>query len=418
MSKPPSSSRRWVWVLPSLFLDFIVIALPAGVLPILINEHYGKASYLLLGQAAAAKGVLQFLTSPTLGALSDILGRKWLFLACVIGTASPFAALGLHASLDFHLVLLGLSGLLGATFPLAFAFIADHVSAKERASAFGLAIGTGLGLAYLLGPPLGAAIDRYYGPQAVFNVCAGVLLANILLTACGVREEVRRTPTPPTDQLLRKANPFAAFWMARRKPAMRRLSLIVLFYYFSLWGFVANKSIYARRRFGQSSAQTAAQLSTFGLSSVLAQSVGLRLARQVYTEPEIARRCFACGVAALFLYGAAWEVWMLYVPMVLLGLSLGGFATVSSICSQVVRQVSHESHTSLTRVSHESHTSLTHVSHTSRTRLTHRSHSPFVPFLTRAISPHQCPRINAHLLPPFERAARMRSERRRESSLR
>ena len=199
---------------------------------------------------------------------------------------------------------------------------------------------------------------------------------------------------------------------------MRRLSLIVLFYYFSLWGFVANKSIYARRRFGQSSAQTAAQLSTFGLSSVLAQSVGLRLARQVYTEPEIARRCFACGVAALFLYGAAWEVWMLYVPMVLLGLSLGGFATVSSICSQVVRQVSHESHTSLTRASHESHTSLTHVSHTSRTRLTHRSHSPFVPFLTRAISPHQCPRINAHLLPTFERAARMRSERRRESSLR
>ena len=39
-------------------------------------------------------------------------------LACIIGTASPYAALGLGASMDVHLVLIGLSGALAATFPL------------------------------------------------------------------------------------------------------------------------------------------------------------------------------------------------------------------------------------------------------------------------------------------------------------
>ena len=101
-----------------------------------------------------------FLTSPALGALSDMLGRKYIFitrktqlsparahilvlpsLGCprfrplpvspptparsVVGTASPYAALGLGASLDVHLVLLGLTGTFAATFPLAFAYISD-----------------------------------------------------------------------------------------------------------------------------------------------------------------------------------------------------------------------------------------------------------------------------------------------------
>ena len=52
---------------------------------------------------------------------------------------------------------------------------------------------------------------------------------------------------------------------------MRLLVLITAWYYFALWGLVANKGLYARRRFGLGSRETAAQLSTFGLASTLSQ---------------------------------------------------------------------------------------------------------------------------------------------------
>ena len=65
--------RAWGWVVPILFLEFFTLSMPAGMLPIIVNDHFGKSAYLLAGVAMSAKGFLSFLTSPGLGALSDVL---------------------------------------------------------------------------------------------------------------------------------------------------------------------------------------------------------------------------------------------------------------------------------------------------------------------------------------------------------
>lgn len=52
----------WTLVVPILFLDFLVISLPGGVLPIVINEAFGQRSYLLVGYAQTVKGILAFAT--------------------------------------------------------------------------------------------------------------------------------------------------------------------------------------------------------------------------------------------------------------------------------------------------------------------------------------------------------------------
>ena len=318
-----------------LFLDFLVISLPAGVLPIVVNDAFGRRSYILVGYAQTCKGILAFLTSPALGAFSDVLGRKGLFLATVLGTAAPNVALGLGFSLETHLVLVGLSGLLAATFPLAFAYIADNVPPQGRSSAFGLATGLGLGGAFLFGPPIGALINERYGSKDVFRACVWVTMLNICFTTICMRER-GRPPAPPTRDLLRRANPFAAFGMLRTNLAMRLLSAIVLAFYVALWGFLSNKAVYARRRFHLTAPQTAAQLALFGLVSTLAQSIGLRFARAHLSEAKIARRCFACAVLSQLIYAFANDQWYLYPANALLGVSVGGFATISSLCSQVV----------------------------------------------------------------------------------
>ncbi|KOO32609.1 hippocampus abundant transcript 1 protein [Chrysochromulina tobinii] len=328
-------NQRWALVVPILFLDFLVVSLPGGVLPVIINDEFGARSYSLVGWAQTTKGVLAFLTSPALGSCSDAVGRKWLFLLTVLGTACPNAALGLGFSLEVHLVLVGLSGLFAATFPLAFAYIADSVPPHERASAYGVAIGCGLGGAYLIGPPIGAVVNERYGSHAVFQVCLWISIVNALFATLAMRE-TDRPPPPPMRELLRRANPFGSFAMIRTNKAMRLLAAVVLCFYLALWGFLSNKGVYARRRFKLSVPQTAAQLALFGLVSTISQSVGLRLARKWLSEPQIARRCFACAVMSQLLYAFASDLWVLYPAMALLGLSVGGFATVSSLCSQVV----------------------------------------------------------------------------------
>ena len=328
-------TNRWLLVVPILFLDFLVLALPGGVLPVIITDKFGARSYMLIGYAQTTKGILAFLTSPALGSFSDAVGRKWLFLLTVFGTAMPNAALGLGASLEMHLVLVGLSGLFAATFPLAFAYIADNVPPTGRSSAYGLAIGFGLGGAFLVGPPVGAVLNERYGSSSVFEVCLWICVLNAVFAAA-VMSEANRPPPPPWRELWRRANPFGSFAMLRTNVAMRLLAAIVLCFYLALWGFLSNKGVYARRRFGLTVPQTAAQLAIFGLVSTISQSVGLRVARTCLTEPAIARGCFFCAVASQAIYAFADELWMLYPAMALLGLSVGGFATVSSLCSQVV----------------------------------------------------------------------------------
>lgn len=335
MSDLDCRCQRWTFVVPILFLDFLVLALPGGVLPIVINEAFGQRSYLLTGYAQTVKGVLAFLTSPALGSLSDVIGRKYLFLLTVLGTAAPNAALGLGFSLETHLILVGLSGAAAATFPLAFAYIADNVPPHGRSSAYGVAIGLGLGGAYLVGPPAGAYLNEQMGSIAVFRMCLWITLLNGVLAVVLMREPSRPTP-PPWRQVLRHANPFGAFAMLRTNKAMRLLAAIVLFFYLALWGFLCNKGVYARRRFNLNARHTAAQLALFGLVSTVAQSIGLRLARKYLSEAKIVRRCFLCAVLSQLIYAFATNLWMLYPAMALLGISVGGFATTSALCSQVV----------------------------------------------------------------------------------
>ena len=203
-------NQRWALVVPILFLDFLVVSLPGGVLPVIINDEFGARSYSLVGWAQTTKGVLAFLTSPALGSCSDAVGRKWLFLLTVLGTACPNAALGLGFSLEVLLVLVGLSGLFAATFPLAFAYIADSVPPHERASAYGVAIGCGLGGAYLIGPPIGAVVSERSGSHAVFQVCLWISIVNALFATLAMRE-AERPPPPPLRELLRRANPFGRY---------------------------------------------------------------------------------------------------------------------------------------------------------------------------------------------------------------
>ena len=66
----------------------------------MLNDHYGPRSYVIVGYAQSLKGMLAFIAAPAIGALSDVVGRKHLFLTCVLGTATLAQHVTKGCSLD------------------------------------------------------------------------------------------------------------------------------------------------------------------------------------------------------------------------------------------------------------------------------------------------------------------------------
>ena len=55
----------------------------------MISDHYGKRAYMLTSMGQGLRGLLAFLASPAVGALSDVVGRKYLFVVCITCRRPP-----------------------------------------------------------------------------------------------------------------------------------------------------------------------------------------------------------------------------------------------------------------------------------------------------------------------------------------
>src|SRR5690606_7473824 len=98
---------------------------------------------------------------PMFGKLSDRIGRRTCLFATVLGTTMPVLALTFTSNLWVFGTLQALSGLFAATFPIAFAYIADFVEPQERAPAYGLALAT-FGLSFTMGPITGGYLAKSF----------------------------------------------------------------------------------------------------------------------------------------------------------------------------------------------------------------------------------------------------------------
>ena len=80
-------------VLPVLLLEFLALAMTRAVLPSLLLQRYGNRTYIVMGAAECARGVLAFFACPVFGKVSDLVGRRKCLLVTVLGTLGPVCSL-------------------------------------------------------------------------------------------------------------------------------------------------------------------------------------------------------------------------------------------------------------------------------------------------------------------------------------
>lgn len=260
---------------PFIFVTMIIEAMGFGiimpVLPDVIRKFVsGEAQVATtFGYFIAAYALLQFLFAPIMGRLSDKYGRRPVLLLSLFGTGVDYIFMALAPTLPLLFAGRFISGITGASYTVATAYIADISDDSNRAKNFGL-IGAGFGVGFILGPALGGLVASH-GLAAPFLVSAGLNLLNFLFGFFAVPESL--SPELRRDFNLRDLNPFKSLLVLS---GMSSIALLVVAHVMiqlagqthpSMW------AIYTESRYGWGPKEIGFSLGMVGVLHIVSQGV-------------------------------------------------------------------------------------------------------------------------------------------------
>lgn len=315
-----------VFVFLALLIDTIGFGIIMPVLPKLIMEISGVdvsgaariGGFLLLVFAA-----VQFLFGPVMGNLSDRFGRRPVLLLSMLAFGVNYALMGLSPNLSFLFAGRALTGMAGAIYAPANAFIADVTPPDKRAQSFGL-VGAAFGFGFIIGPALGGFLGEL-GPRAPFFAAAILALLNFVFGLFALPESLPKERRRPFS--LARANPLGTLRAFRRHPFVLAIASAAFFWQLAFHVYPATWSYYAIAQFGFSPGAIGTTLALSGLSSAVVQGALTGRLVKRFGERSTALFGVAWGALSFACYAFITQSWMLY-PILAVG-GLQGMATPS-----------------------------------------------------------------------------------------
>lgn len=302
-AKGPSQSAIYV-ILFTVMLDMIGFGLIIPVLPLLIED----VGHVPLAQASVIGGwmffayaMAQFAFGPLMGNLSDRFGRRPLLLLAIGGLAADYVLQAWAPSLAWLYLGRAISGICGASWIIANAYIADITAPEDRAKYYGM-MGAAFGLGFVLGPAIGGPLGDL-GPRVPFLVAAGIAAVNLVLAYFILPESLSKANRRAFDW--RRANPFGAFQVFRSYQGVVPMCLVMFCFFFFTSVYPAIWPFWGMAKFGWSASMVGLTLAIFGLCMAAAQGglTGPLVAR--FGEHRVVVAGFVCAVIAATGYGLA-----------------------------------------------------------------------------------------------------------------
>lgn len=331
---PRHGKNAFVFVLVTVALDMLAFGLIMPVMPTLIQELTGdppESATLWLGALAATYAVMNFLFGPVLGSLSDRFGRRPVLLASVATLAVDFLILGFSHTIWLLFLGRALSGISGATWSTANAYIADVTDPKDRGRAFGMT-GAAFGFGFVFGPVLGGFLGEL-GPRAPFYVAAGLAALNFLYGYFVLPESLQAENRRPFD--LRRANPLGAARHFSKLPQVKWFLIAAGTFFLSHTVFPSTWAVYSEIRYDWSPREIGFSLGAVGITAAIVQAGLMGLILKRIGPVNTALLGLGVNCASMLAYAAAIQPWMVFA-IIPLG-ALGGVAgpAVNSIMSGV-----------------------------------------------------------------------------------
>jgi DHA1 family tetracycline resistance protein-like MFS transporter len=309
------------FIFVTLALDILGIGLIIPILPRLIESFEGgsvTAASLTFGLLASLYSLMQFLCAPVLGSLSDRFGRRPVILASLFGSGLDYFLLAFAPNLAWFFVGRIISGVTGANFAAATAYIADISPPEKRAANFGL-IGAAFGLGFIAGPALGGLLGNV-GLRVPFMVAGGLTLLNWLYGWLVLPESLGTANRRAFCWL--RANPIGSLLDLRRYPMVFGLTGTFFLVNLAHQALPSTWVLYTGYRYHWTVGQTGASLAIVGLMAAIVQGGLTRFIVPHLGEEKAATLGLSIAALSYVGYGLATQGWMIYA--ILIAGSFGG----------------------------------------------------------------------------------------------
>jgi MFS transporter, DHA1 family, tetracycline resistance protein len=310
------------FIFATIFLDSLGIGIVLPILPDLIRRFASDPDFVsrYLGYFMSVYALMQFIASPVLGILSDRFGRRPILLSSLLGAGLDYLVMAFAPNLIVLFIGRLVSGLTGASFTVATAYMADISDDTNRSSNFGM-IGAAFGLGFIVGPAIGGLMGQL-GPTAPFMAAAALNLLNFVFGYFILPESLAPENRRSVD--ISKMNPFTSL---KKVLAPSKISLLIWVYALLYLAGNSHPSIwalYSETKYGWTAAQVGISLAAVGVTTAIVQGGLVRIIIPKLGEPRalfLGTIVFALSFVA---FALATQGWMVYV--ILIFASLDGIA--------------------------------------------------------------------------------------------
>ncbi len=340
--------------LPVLFsmvlLDQIAVWMLLPILPLLLVEpsssffllnsatQVESVGYILLGLIFGTFPLMQFISSPILGEISDKYGRKPTLIFSALCLTIGYALFVVGVIFKFiPLLFLArvLSGIGGGSLGVIFASASDISSEENRTKNFSIiAAASGLGL--ILGPLLGGilsdnTVSSFFSVLIPLYFLTILALGNLFIVSFYFVETLERLNATKT---IKWNKPLSYIKNAYHSIQMRSTFFVSFAFAVSLALFVSFGPVLIYDRFSLSESSLSYFLAYFGFCIIIVQICFVaRLSNSLRQIKTLQLGLASMFTGLLVLYVASVWVWMLLAaPLIAFGVGLS-YTTITSLLS-------------------------------------------------------------------------------------
>jgi DHA1 family tetracycline resistance protein-like MFS transporter len=308
MSNPaPEGGRRRAalgFIFITIVLDMFALGLVIPVLPHLVEDFMGgdtAGAAMVYGVFGTVWALMQFLSMPVMGSLSDRFGRRRVILLSNLGLGLDYVLMALAPNLAWLFVGRIVSGITAASISTGMAYVADVTPAPQRAAAFGR-VGVAFGLGFVLGPALGGLLGSV-DPRLPFWVAAGLSLANAAYGVFVLPESLPAERRRPFEW--RRANPLGSLALLRTRRELAGLAGVMFLSNLAHAALPATFVLYAGLRYDWDARDVGLVLAAVGVSSAVVQGLVVGPLVRRWGERRVLLAGLACGAVGFCAYGLA-----------------------------------------------------------------------------------------------------------------
>ena len=261
--------KEKIIIVLTVLIDVLGLGIIIPVLPFYV-ESFG-ASAITLTLLFSVFSLFSFVSGPFLGALSDRIGRRPVLIVSILSTAIGwFVFASAHA---MWVLFLGriIDGMAAGNLPIAQSYLVDIAKDdKERTANLGI-IGAVFGIAFIIGPAIGAALSSISHALPFFFV-AGLATLNVI-GAFFFLPETHKHMDKEKKMVL---NPLHPLTSAVTDKLLRARYIAWFFFGISISGMQSIFALYLGKIFGFDVVMVGVIYTAMGLAVFLNQMVLLR----------------------------------------------------------------------------------------------------------------------------------------------